>query len=225
MNGVNGNSGFGWMLIIVGLVIAGIGLIWVLAPSLPPLGRLPGDIVIERQNSRFHFPIGLDIAQGDGLLREPLFQHRRAARHAAEHAEVRGWGDDETVLHELREEERFRIVRLPRVGRDLLRVAMSDRQVAAIAHEVVRRGDIALIFMLKEDRRAADLKQDLVWGNAHNPQSVGLGMSRRRLQRCSEPDHSNEADSEREITCFHDHSLLQQSSYVEGRRLQCGRQW
>ena len=45
------------MLVIVGLVIAGIGLIWVLAPNLPRLGRLPGDIVIERENSRFYFPI------------------------------------------------------------------------------------------------------------------------------------------------------------------------
>ena len=57
MNGSGGNSGFGWMLVIVGLAIAGIGLIWVLAPNLPRLGRLPGDIVIERQNSRFYFPI------------------------------------------------------------------------------------------------------------------------------------------------------------------------
>jgi hypothetical protein len=44
------------MLVIIGLVVAGIGLIWVLAPGLPTLGRLPGDIVIERGNSRFYFP-------------------------------------------------------------------------------------------------------------------------------------------------------------------------
>jgi len=57
MERAGGNSGFGWMLVIVGLVIAGIGLIWVLAPNLPRPGRLPGDIVIERENSRFYFPI------------------------------------------------------------------------------------------------------------------------------------------------------------------------
>ncbi len=57
MNNAGGNSGFGWVLVIIGLVITGIGLIWVLAPSLPTLGRLPGDIVIERENSRFYFPI------------------------------------------------------------------------------------------------------------------------------------------------------------------------
>ena len=57
MNGANGNSAFGWVLVVVGLVIAGIGLIWVLVPNLPRLGRLPGDIVIEKENSRFYFPI------------------------------------------------------------------------------------------------------------------------------------------------------------------------
>ncbi len=52
-----GNSRFGWMLVIGGLIVAGVGLVWVLAPNLPRLGRLPGDIVIERGNSRFYFPI------------------------------------------------------------------------------------------------------------------------------------------------------------------------
>jgi Protein of unknown function (DUF2905) len=57
MDGASGNAGFGWMLVIAGLVIAGIGLIWVLAPNLPKPGRLPGDIVIERGNGRFYFPV------------------------------------------------------------------------------------------------------------------------------------------------------------------------
>jgi hypothetical protein len=57
MDGANGNAGFGWMLVIAGLVIAGLGLIWVLVPYLPNPGRLPGDVVIERGNSRFYFPI------------------------------------------------------------------------------------------------------------------------------------------------------------------------
>lgn len=62
MNGQNGNAGFGWMLVVVGLVVAGIGLIWVLAPNLPKPGRLPGDIVIERGNSRLYFPVVTCIA-------------------------------------------------------------------------------------------------------------------------------------------------------------------
>jgi len=38
--------GFGWMLLSLGLVIAVIGLVLILAPSIPWLGRLPGDIRI-----------------------------------------------------------------------------------------------------------------------------------------------------------------------------------
>ena len=37
--------------------MAGIGLVWILAPSLPWLGRLPGDIRIEKDNFRFYFPL------------------------------------------------------------------------------------------------------------------------------------------------------------------------
>jgi hypothetical protein len=51
------HAGFGWMLLILGLVIAGVGLVWILAPSIPWLGRLPGDIRIEGENYRFYFPL------------------------------------------------------------------------------------------------------------------------------------------------------------------------
>jgi hypothetical protein len=47
MDGAGDNSGFRWMLVIVGVVIAGIGLISALAPSFPRLGQFPSDIVIE----------------------------------------------------------------------------------------------------------------------------------------------------------------------------------
>ena len=51
------NGSFGWMLLILGLVIAGIGLIWLVPPSIPWLGRLPGDIRIEGEKFRFYFPL------------------------------------------------------------------------------------------------------------------------------------------------------------------------
>ena len=54
---MSGHAGFGWTLLVLGLVIAGVGLVWILAPSLPWLGRLPGDIRIERENFRFYFPL------------------------------------------------------------------------------------------------------------------------------------------------------------------------
>ncbi len=47
----------GWTLVVVGVLIAVIGLVWMLVPSIPWLGRLPGDIVIERENFRFYFPV------------------------------------------------------------------------------------------------------------------------------------------------------------------------
>ena len=47
----------GWLLIIVGLIIAGIGAVWLLTPYIPWLGKLPGDIAVEREHFRFYFPI------------------------------------------------------------------------------------------------------------------------------------------------------------------------
>lgn len=44
----------GKLLIVLGLVIAGIGLLVHLGL---PLGRLPGDIVIRREHSTFYFPV------------------------------------------------------------------------------------------------------------------------------------------------------------------------
>ena len=43
-------------LIIVGLVILAVGLLWPWLSRLG-LGRLPGDIVVEREGSAFYFPI------------------------------------------------------------------------------------------------------------------------------------------------------------------------
>ena len=54
---MNEHVGVGWMLLVLGFIIAGVGLVWILAPSIPWLGRLPGDIRIERENFRFYFPL------------------------------------------------------------------------------------------------------------------------------------------------------------------------
>jgi hypothetical protein len=44
------------VLITLGLVILAIGLLWPYLGRLG-LGRLPGDIVIERENMTFYFPL------------------------------------------------------------------------------------------------------------------------------------------------------------------------
>ena len=51
----------GKVLIILGIVIAGLGLIISLAPKIPYLGRLPGDIYYKRDNFVFYFPLGTSI--------------------------------------------------------------------------------------------------------------------------------------------------------------------
>lgn len=51
-------SDIGKLLLVTGLilVIAG-GLLWLAGRAQLPLGRLPGDIRIERPNFRFYFPL------------------------------------------------------------------------------------------------------------------------------------------------------------------------
>ncbi|WP_018138812.1 MULTISPECIES: DUF2905 domain-containing protein [unclassified Thioalkalivibrio] len=44
-----------WLIVIGGLIVL-IGLLWPWLGKVP-WGRLPGDIVIERENARFYFPI------------------------------------------------------------------------------------------------------------------------------------------------------------------------
>ena len=44
-------------LIIVGIVIAGIGVLLLAGNKLPWIGRLPGDIMIRREKFTFYFPI------------------------------------------------------------------------------------------------------------------------------------------------------------------------
>lgn len=47
----------GWTLVIVGGLIVAVGLVWLVAPSIPWLGKLPGDIVVDRENFKFYFPL------------------------------------------------------------------------------------------------------------------------------------------------------------------------
>ena len=48
---------FGKTLIIFGIVFIVLGAVFLLAGRLPWLGKLPGDIVIKRENFSFYFPL------------------------------------------------------------------------------------------------------------------------------------------------------------------------
>jgi hypothetical protein len=60
---VNGIGSLGRMLLVMGAVLAVVGLGLVLAERFPGLriGRLPGDIRVERGNFRFYFPLATSI--------------------------------------------------------------------------------------------------------------------------------------------------------------------
>jgi hypothetical protein len=51
------SNSLGKILLLLGAVIMLAGGLVILAGRIPWLGRLPGDINIERENFRFHFPI------------------------------------------------------------------------------------------------------------------------------------------------------------------------
>jgi Protein of unknown function (DUF2905) len=51
-------QGLGWSLVVLGVVIAAVGVIIVLGPRIPVLGHLPGDIVIRRENVTIFIPLG-----------------------------------------------------------------------------------------------------------------------------------------------------------------------
>lgn len=48
------------LLIIFGLVLVVLGLLWPVIAKFG-LGRLPGDIVIERENFRLYLPLGTSV--------------------------------------------------------------------------------------------------------------------------------------------------------------------
>jgi uncharacterized protein HemY len=54
-------SGFGKLLMLFGGILIIVGAALVLAEKTPWLGRLPGDIYIQRRNFTFYFPLTTSI--------------------------------------------------------------------------------------------------------------------------------------------------------------------
>jgi hypothetical protein len=51
----------GKSLILFGVILAGAGLFLVFANKIPFLGKLPGDILVQRKNFTFYFPLATSI--------------------------------------------------------------------------------------------------------------------------------------------------------------------
>lgn len=55
------------LLIMTGAVLIVIGLLWSVGGRFLHLGRLPGDIVVEKEHFRFYFPIVTCLVLSVGL--------------------------------------------------------------------------------------------------------------------------------------------------------------
>jgi hypothetical protein len=51
----------GKTLVVLGLVVVAVGGLLMLVGRVPWLGRLPGDIHVQRENWSFYFPLGTSI--------------------------------------------------------------------------------------------------------------------------------------------------------------------
>jgi hypothetical protein len=54
-------SDLGRFLIMIGVILVLVGAVFLLAPKIPWLGKLPGDISFKRGNFSFYFPLGTCI--------------------------------------------------------------------------------------------------------------------------------------------------------------------
>jgi len=52
---------FGKLLLFVGLVLALAGLLITTVGKIPWIGRLPGDVLIQRRNFTFYFPLTTSV--------------------------------------------------------------------------------------------------------------------------------------------------------------------
>ena len=51
----------GRALIVFGVILTTFGLLLLLSPKVPWLGRLPGDILIQRERFSFYFPLASSL--------------------------------------------------------------------------------------------------------------------------------------------------------------------
>ena len=58
---MSGVHDIGRMLVVFGLLIALVGVVLMLVGRVPWLGRLPGDIHIQRGNWAFYFPLATSL--------------------------------------------------------------------------------------------------------------------------------------------------------------------
>ncbi|MBS1114194.1 MAG: hypothetical protein H6R42_204 [Nitrospirae bacterium] len=56
-----GIQNIGKLLIVLGVIVMAIGGLLLFSGKIPWIGRLPGDILIQRKNYTFYFPLATSI--------------------------------------------------------------------------------------------------------------------------------------------------------------------
>ena len=54
-------SELGRVLVVLGLIVVALGAVLLLVDRVPWIGRLPGDVHLQRGNWTFYFPLGTSI--------------------------------------------------------------------------------------------------------------------------------------------------------------------
>ena len=54
-------QGLGKIILIAGVLLSVIGILLVLSPKIPFIGKLPGDFYFRKGNSTFYFPLATSI--------------------------------------------------------------------------------------------------------------------------------------------------------------------
>ena len=54
-------NSFGKLLILFGLILAAVGGLMLFIGKVPYIGKLPGDIYVQRKNFSFYFPLTTSI--------------------------------------------------------------------------------------------------------------------------------------------------------------------
>ncbi|MCX5906004.1 MAG: DUF2905 domain-containing protein [Syntrophales bacterium] len=58
---MNDFSQFGKIFLIIGLVVAGVGLLMMMGGKIPWIGKLPGDFFFKGEKFAFYFPLTTSI--------------------------------------------------------------------------------------------------------------------------------------------------------------------
>jgi hypothetical protein len=58
---LNDSSGMGKAIIIIGLIVVGVGVLFLLSTKFPWIGRLPGDFYLKGKNFSFYFPLATSL--------------------------------------------------------------------------------------------------------------------------------------------------------------------